>query len=279
MEIFPKQKWSIPSRMSTGSLRPAFAKSTSIFGNVALNMTICFDSGSRFSVSLSCSPNPISKSRSASSKTTYSAEKSWKIAIKLIEKGESLSKFLMFSHENWKIFQKSRLKMHNSPIDDNFKSISTHKCRNRPGVATMTSGHVCIAWNCELIGSPPSTRIVCKSMYLPISLMNLNVCTANSRVGDKINALAFVLACRAFSFSNIGIKKHAVLPEPKRKHYSHQIMKDSILDIFILSPWTRFLPVLAIATTFLPSKIIGMVFLCTGVGNLYPRFSMPFITG
>lgn len=64
-----------PRRISTGSLRPALAKSTNIFGNVALNKTICFESGRRFKVSFNCSPNPISKSRSASSKTTYSEEK------------------------------------------------------------------------------------------------------------------------------------------------------------------------------------------------------------
>lgn len=74
--------------MSTGSLRPAFAKSTSIFGNVALNMTICFDSGSRFNVSLSCSPKPISKSRSASSKTTYSAKKSLKMLKNQLKRGK-----------------------------------------------------------------------------------------------------------------------------------------------------------------------------------------------
>lgn len=80
--MFWKQKRCLPSRMSTGSLRPAFAKSTSIFGRVALNMTICLDSGSRFNVSFSCSPKPISKSRSASSKTTYSVKKSWKKRLK-----------------------------------------------------------------------------------------------------------------------------------------------------------------------------------------------------
>lgn len=108
--------------------------------------------------------------------------------------------------------------MQYSPTDDNFKSISTHKCKNRPGVATIMSGHVCIAWNCELIGSPPSTRIVFKSIYFPISLINWNVWTANSRVGDRISALAFVFGWRALSFSNSGIRKHAVLPEPKNRN-------------------------------------------------------------
>lgn len=56
-------------------------------------------------------------------------------------------------------------------------------------------------------------------------------CKANSRVGDKISALAPAFALRIFNFSNNGIKKHAVFP----------------------------LPVLAIATTSRPSSINGMV--------------------
>lgn len=109
-------------------------------------------------------------------------------------------------------FQKEDLK--HLRIDDNFKSISTHKCRKRPGVATIISGHECIAWNWALIGSPPNTNMVFKSIYLPISLMNLNVCTANSRVGDRIRARAFAVGFLVCNFSNIGIRKHAVLPEP-----------------------------------------------------------------
>lgn len=31
---------------------------------------------------------------------------------------------------------------YNLLMEFNFKSISTHKCKNRPGVATMTSGEV-----------------------------------------------------------------------------------------------------------------------------------------
>ena len=57
------------------------------------------------------------------------------------------------------------------------------------------------------------------------------VCRANSLVGVRMRALAPVWACGAFSFSNMGIRKAAVLP----------------------------LPVLAIATTSLPSKITGTV--------------------
>lgn len=93
------------------------------------------------------------------------------------------------------------------------------------------SGFVCIAENCELIGSPPNTSDAFRSRNLPISLMNLNVCTANSRVGDRTMARAPLLGSRRFSFSNSGIKKQAVLPDP----------------------------VLAMATTSRPSRISGIV--------------------
>lgn len=76
------------------------------------------------------------------------------------------------------------------PTDVSFMSISTHKCKKRPGVATIISGFVWIAENCELIGSPPRTRIVFKSVNFPNSLINWKVWTANSRVGDRINARA-----------------------------------------------------------------------------------------
>lgn len=70
-----ENKQNLPSRIRTGSLSPALAKSTNNFGNVALNMTNCFDSGKRCRVSFNCSPNPISNNRSASSNTTYSTKK------------------------------------------------------------------------------------------------------------------------------------------------------------------------------------------------------------
>ncbi len=57
---------------------------------------------------------------------------------------------------------------------------------------------------------------------------------ANSLVGDRINALAPFDAFRLFSFSNNGMRKQAVLPEP----------------------------VFAIATTSRPSRISGIV--CVG---------------
>lgn len=63
------------------------------------------------------------------------------------------------------------------------------------------------------------------------SFVNFMVCRASSRVGVIMMALAPVLACGAFSLSNMGTRKAAVLP----------------------------LPVLAMATMSLPSKITGMV--------------------
>lgn len=63
------------------------------------------------------------------------------------------------------------------------------------------------------------------------SFVNLSVCNANSLVGDKTKARAPVLAECVFNFSNIGIKKAAVLP----------------------------LPVLAMATTSFPSNSSGIV--------------------
>lgn len=63
------------------------------------------------------------------------------------------------------------------------------------------------------------------------SFVNFMVCRASSRVGERMRARAPVCALRAFSRSNIGRRKQAVLP----------------------------LPVRAMATTSLPSKITGMV--------------------
>lgn len=57
------------------------------------------------------------------------------------------------------------------------------------------------------------------------------VCRASSLVGVRMRALAPVWACGAFNFSNMGTRKAAVLP----------------------------LPVLAMATISLPSKITGTV--------------------
>ena len=59
---------------SVGSCNPALANSTNNFGNVAENRSVCLPSGNRVRISFSCSWNPISKRRSASSKTTYSTD-------------------------------------------------------------------------------------------------------------------------------------------------------------------------------------------------------------
>lgn len=63
------------------------------------------------------------------------------------------------------------------------------------------------------------------------SLVNFMVCRASSRVGERMRARAPVWALRALSRSNMGMRKQAVLP----------------------------LPVRAMATTSLPSRITGMV--------------------
>jgi len=46
--------------INKGSLRPAFANSTSTFGNVAENRRVCLLSGSLLTIPCSCSPKPIS---------------------------------------------------------------------------------------------------------------------------------------------------------------------------------------------------------------------------
>lgn len=151
-------------------------------------------------------------------------------------------------------------------IDDNFKSISTHKCKNLPGVATITSGHECIAENCAFIGSPPNTKMVFKFMNLPISLINLNVWTASSLVGDRIKARAFVVACLDCNFSNKGIRKQAVLPEPIE--WNNELNEWALYGENVEIEFYEYIPVLAIATTSLPSRINGIVFRWTGVGIL-----------
>uniref|UniRef100_A0A1B0A2K4 Uncharacterized protein n=1 Tax=Glossina pallidipes TaxID=7398 RepID=A0A1B0A2K4_GLOPL len=128
------------------------------------------------------------------------------------------------------------------PMAVNFKSISMHKCKNLPGVATIISGHVCMAENWESIESPPKTNMVFNSKNFPSSLINLYVCTASSRVGDKMRALAPLVGSRRFKRSNIGIRKQALFPEP----------------------------VFAMATTSRPSSINGIVLRCMGVA---PRFA------
>lgn len=57
----------------------------------------------------------------------------------------------------------------------NFKDISTHKCKNRPGVATIISGALCIILNWASIGSPPNITADFKLVNFPISFKNFNV--------------------------------------------------------------------------------------------------------
>lgn len=68
-------------------------------------------------------------------------------------------------------------------------------------------------------------------------MVNFMVCRASSRVGERMRARAPVWALRVLSLSNMGMRKQAVLP----------------------------LPVRAMATTSLPSRITGMV--CRGMSG------------
>lgn len=72
-----------------------------------------------------------------------------------------------------------------------------------------------------------------------------------------MSARAFEFGCRDCSFSNRGIKKQAVFPEP-----IHSKIRSFILEIYfsLFDIQSNHMPVFAIATTFRPSKIIGMVF-------------------
>mmetsp|Transcript_22682 Transcript_22682/g.73781 ORF Transcript_22682/g.73781 Transcript_22682/m.73781 type:complete len:202 (+) Transcript_22682:2828-3433(+) len=63
---------SVSRRTICGSRKPARANSASICGSVAEKRSVCRWSDMRLRISRSCSANPISKSRSASSRTQYS---------------------------------------------------------------------------------------------------------------------------------------------------------------------------------------------------------------
>ncbi|KAE9538565.1 hypothetical protein AGLY_005664 [Aphis glycines] len=58
--------------------------------------------------------------------------------------------------------------------NENELNISTHKCKNRPGVATIISGALCIILNWASIGSPPNITADFKLVNFPISFKNFN---------------------------------------------------------------------------------------------------------
>ncbi|KAH3660547.1 hypothetical protein OGAPHI_007133 [Ogataea philodendri] len=120
--------------------------------------------------------------------------------------------------------------------------ISVFKCKNRPGVAIITSGLAIMAPNWSSIESPPISSNDRRSDPRLNSLNCLDVCIANSRDGERIIARTPILATWVLSFSIRGNKNAAVLPEP----------------------------VLAIPTTSLFDIINGIVLRWIGVGCLYP---------
>ena len=139
-------------------------------------------------------------------------------------------------------------------------------------------------------------------MYLPSSLANRRVCSANSLVGDKTKALAPLLADLHFNFSNNGMRKQAVLPDPvltgrivkPRSWFKFENVLFKIGSMFIVQLGQVLFfnytgnPVhankeiiyglkifLAMATTSLLSRMSGMVLRWMGVGTLYPFFITP----
>ena len=63
--------------------------------------------------------------------------------------------------------------------------------------------------------SPPTSSVYRSVVYFAMSFKNFAVCIASSRVGDSTMALLPTLEECSFSFSSIGIKNDAVLPEPE----------------------------------------------------------------
>jgi hypothetical protein len=90
--------------------------------------------------------------------------------------------------------------------------------------------------------SPPTSKMVLRSVPRPKSLTTLRVCRASSRDGDIMIPLAPTLAECAFSFWIIGMTKAAVFPDP----------------------------VLAMPTTSCPSSMRGTALRWIGVGTLNP---------
>jgi hypothetical protein len=64
--------------------------------------------------------------------------------------------------------------------------------------------------------SPPTNRIVLRSVPRPNSFTTLSVCRASSRDGDMMTPRAPTLAECVFSFSIMGMTNAAVLPDPVR---------------------------------------------------------------
>mmetsp|Transcript_28501 Transcript_28501/g.71749 ORF Transcript_28501/g.71749 Transcript_28501/m.71749 type:complete len:223 (+) Transcript_28501:2091-2759(+) len=100
----------------------------------------------------------------------------------------------------------------------NESSASCRWCIRRPGVAISASGLRASRSNWSSIESPPTSRqsSSCGFKKWPSSLANLSVCTASSRVGDSTIARTPTVDVCARSFSSMGTRKAAVLPEPVR---------------------------------------------------------------
>mmetsp|Transcript_15908 Transcript_15908/g.45217 ORF Transcript_15908/g.45217 Transcript_15908/m.45217 type:complete len:346 (-) Transcript_15908:159-1196(-) len=196
---------------ATSSFKPARANCARARGIVALNSKVCLDGAIARNNCWSCNAKPISNSRSASSKTA-----SLHADSVMREAGASSS-----------------------------------KCASRPGVAWRTAGRFARALNWPSMLSPPTNGVWEKrspstpTQNLAIFVLNLYVCRASSRVGDRTVAeggssfrLDRVTCCSS------GIKKAAVLPAPVR----------------------------AMQATSRPSRAAGRTARCTGVGCEYmPR--------
>mmetsp|Transcript_75033 Transcript_75033/g.202874 ORF Transcript_75033/g.202874 Transcript_75033/m.202874 type:complete len:236 (+) Transcript_75033:2110-2817(+) len=129
---------------------------------------------------------------------------------------------------------------------DSDSSASKMWCIKRPGVAMTTSGLFAKCSNCASMACPPTKRQHRKPVNRPSCLQNLAVCIASSRVGDRTTARKPTDTECELRVCMMGMRNAAVLPDPVR----------------------------AIATTSWPSRMVGMVFLWMGVGNLYPIFMM-----
>ena len=175
---------SASSRISFGfDSSPARANSTSDLGSVALNRSVCRVGGRRRSSSSSCSAKPISKSRSASSNTTYSTERR--------------SRFI------------STARCSRRPgvaITTSGLLVISANCSSIPSPPTMSAQRIA-----SLRAS--SSERQPRAMSLP----TLTICSASSRDGHRITALVpNVVECRPLSLWISGTRYASVLPEPVR---------------------------------------------------------------